>query len=131
MNPLFREGDLFQMVPYHGKEIIVGDVVVFCDPKKPGKVIHRVVEVSFRGVKTKGDNTNANDDWTLKPGDILGRVVAIHRGGRILPVPRKAPASLYLLRGRRWCDRAVSRLLQPVYHWLARSGWFRGGWPPG
>jgi hypothetical protein len=126
MKPSFRDGDLLQLIPYHGKEICVGDVVVFDDPKKPGKVIHRVVKVSSRGVMTKGDNAIAIDDWTLDPGDLLGKVVAINRQGRFLSVPQQAPASLYPLRGRQWCDRAVSRLLKPVYHRLARSGLFQG-----
>jgi hypothetical protein len=95
------------------------------NPKKSGKVIHRVV-VEPRGIITKGDNLAWVDDWTLQPGDILGKVVAIHRQGRALPVPKHAPASLYLLKARRWCDRAASRFLQPVYHRLARSGLLRG-----
>jgi Signal peptidase, peptidase S26 len=126
MNPLFREGDMLEVVPYHGREIELGDVVAFSPPEKPGKVIHRVVAVKPGGLVTKGDNCVAVDDWILTPGDILGKVVAIHRQGRVLPVPEQAPASLYLLKGRQWCDRAVSRLLQPLYHRLARSGLFTG-----
>jgi hypothetical protein len=126
MNPLFREGDVLEVAPYHGLEIHPGDVVAFSHPEKPGKVIHRVAAVKPWGIITKGDNLAAVDDWILKPGDILGKVVAIRRQGRTLPVPRQAPASLYLLKGRQWCDRAVSRLLQPVYHRLARSGLFKG-----
>jgi hypothetical protein len=126
MNPLFRQGDILEVVPYDGQEIQVGDVVAFPNPKKPGKVIHRVAAVKPWGLVTKGDNLAFVDDWTLKPGDVLGQVVAIHRSGCTLPVPRQVPASLYFLKGRRWCDRAVSRLLQPVYHRLARSGLFQG-----
>jgi hypothetical protein len=126
MNPLFREGDVAEVVPYQGLEIRAGDVVAFSPPEKSGKVIHRVVAVEPGGIVTKGDNQPFLDDWTIKPGDILGKVVAIHRQGRRLPVPRRAPASLYLLKCRQWCDRALSRLLQPVYHRLANSGLFRG-----
>ena len=70
------------------------------------------------------------DDWLLQPGDILGKVVTIHRQGRTLPVPRGAPASLYLLKGREWCDRTFSRLLQPVYHHLAQSRLLKGRLDP-
>jgi hypothetical protein len=126
MNPLFREGDILEVAPYQGREILPGDVVAFFHPEKPGKVIHRVVAVEPRGITTKGDNLAWVDDWTLQPGDILGKVAAIHRQGRILPVPGRAPASRYLLKARRWCDRALSRLLQPAYHRLASSGLFRG-----
>ena len=126
MNPLFREGDVLEVAPYQGLEISLGDVVAFSPPEKPGKVIHRVLAVTPRGIITKGDYLARPDDWIVKPGGILGKVVAIHRQGRILPVPRQAPASLYLLKGFRWCNRVVSRLLQPVYHRLANSGLFRG-----
>jgi hypothetical protein len=125
MNPLFRKGDVLEVVPFQGLEILPGDVVAFPHPEKSGKVIHRVVAVEPRGIITKGDNLDRVDDWTLQPGDILGKVVSIHRQGRTLPVPKHAPASLYLLKAYRWCDRAASRFLQPVYHRLARSGLFR------
>lgn len=126
MNPLMREGDVLQIIPYQGLEILRGDVVAFLHPEKPGRVIHRVVAVGPRGIITKGDNTPAVDDWILQPGDILGKVVAIHRQGRTLPVPRAARAGLYFLKVRQWCDQAVSRLLKPLYHRLAQSGLFRG-----
>jgi signal peptidase I len=126
MNPLFREGDVVNLVPYHGLEIREGDVVAFPHPGKPSKVIHRVAAVRPEGIFTKGDNLTAMDDWTLKPGDILGKVVAIRRRGRTLPVPRVAPATLYVLKGRQWCDRTFSRLLHPVYYRLAQSGLFQG-----
>jgi hypothetical protein len=131
MNPLFQEGDILEVVPYHGQEICLGDVVAIANPDKPGKVIHRVVAIQPSGILTKGDNCSALDHWTLKPGDILGKVVSYRRLGRTLPVPREAPASLYLLKGRHLVDRTLSRLLQPVYHRLARSGLFQGrlgGW---
>jgi hypothetical protein len=126
MNPLFREGDVCELIPYHGLAIHPGDVVAFTVPETPGKIIHRVVAVKPWGILTKGDNSPALDDWVVKPGDILGKVVAIRRQGRTLPVPSQAPASLFFLKGRQWCDRTFSRLLQPVYHRLARSGLFQG-----
>jgi hypothetical protein len=131
MNPLFQEGDIFEVVPYHGQEICVGDVVAIANPDKPGKVIHRVVVVKPSGILTKGDNCSAVDHWTLKPGDILGKVVVIHRHGCTLAVPREAPVSLCILKGRQWCDQALSRMLQPLYHRLSSSGLFQSllcGW---
>jgi hypothetical protein len=82
--------------------------------------------VESDGVITKGDNNPAVDDRVLAPHDILGRVTAIQRQGRTLPVPREVPASLYILKGRQWFDRAASWLLKPVYNRLAQSGLFRG-----
>ena len=126
MNPLMREGDVLLIVPYDGQEIRVGDVVAFPHPETPRKVIHRVVAVGSEGIRTKGDNTAAVDDWLLKPADLLGKVTAIQRQERTLPVPQTVPASLYLLKGRHWLDGTISRLLRPVYHRLAQSGLFQG-----
>jgi len=126
MHPLMRDGDVVSVVPYQGEEIREGDVVAVPHPGKPGKVIHRVVAVKPWGIFTKGDNNSALDDWILKPGDILGQVVAIHRQGRTLPVPRQAPVPLYILKVRRWFDRKLSSLFSPLYHRVAQSGWLRG-----
>lgn len=126
MNPRLQEGDILQVLPYDGQEICVGDVVAFSHPEKPEKVIHRVVAVSSRGIMTRGDNNTDVDDWILKPGDLMGKVVAIQRQGRTLLVPQDVPVSLYVLQGRQWLDRAVSRLLHPLYHRLAQSGLFQG-----
>ena len=126
MNPLFQEGDVVQVAPCDGLELLPGDVVAFVPPEQTGKVIHRVVAVHPRGIITKGDNVAAADDWLLAPRDILGKVVSIHRQGRLIPVPRQPPVSLYLLRVRRWCSLTLSPLLQPVYRRLVDAGLFQG-----
>ena len=90
---------MVKVAPCDGLEILPGDVVAFVPPGQTGKVIHRVVAVQPRGIITKGDNVAAADDWLLAPEDILGKVVGIHRQGRLIPVPRQPPASLYLLKG--------------------------------
>jgi hypothetical protein len=126
MNPLLQPGDILRVVPYEEREIRRGDVVVFPEPRSRMTMVHRVLAVNPAGVTTKGDNNSTMDDWILQPSDILGRVATIRRAGRILPLPREKPAALYLLKARQWCDRVVSRLFHPVYHWLAQSGLFQG-----
>ena len=124
MNPLLKRGDTLLVAPYGSQEIHPGDIVLFLDPLR-GQVVHRVVAVSAGGVTTRGDNNPNIDDRVLAPDEILGWVTAIERQGRTLPVPRKAPATLYLLKARRWCDRATSWLLKPVYYHVAQSGLFQ------
>jgi signal peptidase len=126
MTPLFREGDILEYVPYRGLAVGVGDVVAFAHPAGPGKVIHRVVAVNPGGIVTKGDNLPAADGWILQPDDILGKVVTCRRQGRLLPVPRVAPVSLYVMQGRQWCGNILARFLHPLYRRLAKSGLFKG-----
>jgi signal peptidase I len=121
MNPLLQRGDTLLVVPYGTQEIQPGDIIVFPHPSQ-GQMVHRVVSVKDEGLVTKGDNNPTVDDRLVVPQDILGRVTGIERQGRTLPVPRQAPAALYLLKGRQWFDRVFSRLLQPVYERLAQSG---------
>ncbi len=130
MNPLMKQGDLLLVAPYDSPEIQVGDVVVFPDPAR-GHIVHRVAAVSAQGIITKGDNIPHVDDRVLAPEEIMGRVQAIQRQGRTLPVPRQVPASLYVLKLRQASDRALSGLLRPCYRWLGQSGLFHGllsGW---
>jgi hypothetical protein len=71
------------------------------------------------------------DERVLAPEEIMGRVQAIERQGRTLPVPRQVPASLYFLKLRQACDRALSGLLRPCYRGLEKSGLLHGllsGW---
>jgi len=131
MNPLLRQGDTLLVVPYDAQKIQPGDVITFPDHRNGGQVVHRVVAVTAEGVITKGDNNPNLDDKVLAPHEILGRVAAIQRQGRTLPVPREAPAALYLLKARRWFHRTVSPLLHSFYHRLAESRLFRGCLPAG
>lgn len=120
-----RSGDILLVVPCDPQTVHPGDVVLFTDPSR-GQVVHRVMAIDSQGVITKGDNIPNVDDRILAPQEIQGRVTAIQRQGRTLPVPREVPAALYLLKGRQWFDRAIFGLLQPLYHRLAQSGLFQG-----
>ena len=128
MNPLLMGGDGLHIVPYKGRPIRPGDVIVFIRPGGETKVVHRVVSVDSRGIKTRGDNpSNHVDPWVLAPDNILGRVVYIQRKnrrrrifggfmGRILAFSFRC---LHLF------DAVISFLLHPIYHRLSRSAWVR------
>ena len=75
MAPIFRPGDLLYVVPYEQREIRCGDVVVFIAPDREKKIVHRVVSVGPRGIRTKGDNSWKIDPYLLKPDHMIGRVV--------------------------------------------------------
>jgi signal peptidase I len=81
MAPTFWESDLV-LVQSITRDYQKGDVIVFRNPnvKFEDKVIHRINSISFEGVdiKTKGDNINFPDDWTLSNEHILGSAVTFN-----------------------------------------------------
>jgi len=127
MRPLFRVGDALRVEPCGAEEIRVGEVVVFYHPRSGRRLVHRVAAITREGLLTKGDNSPELDPWLLRSEEILGRVIAICRDGRLLPVPRQAPPGLKWLKARKWAERRVSRLLHPIYQGLAASRVFRKG----
>jgi signal peptidase len=133
MNPTLKPGDRLDTVPYGRQKIRRGDVIVFISPMDGCKVVHRVVSVDSKGIKTRGDNCNRIDPWDLSPDDILGRVIYVQRrnkqrrifGGFWGRVFVRAVRALMML------DLRVSSLLRPVYDRLARSGilkWWTPVW---
>jgi hypothetical protein len=125
MNPTLREPDLLTVVPYDGP-IRCGDVVFFQSPEHNYTVVHRVMNISPEGIRTRGDNNRLTDPYQLQPDNIIGRVVTARRGIRSR---RIAGGRLGKLTGA-WCQLRLSafrnllRPLQFIYHQLAASGLF-------
>ena len=127
MKPTLKRGDGLKVHPYGDREIRVGDVVVVCPPARAQHVVHRVISVGSHGIKTRGDNNNNIDDWVLCPEDIIGQVVCVNRKNRSKTIYGGLPGRIYVsgLRAVKQIDLTISRILHPVYLWLARSGIFR------
>jgi signal peptidase len=127
MNPTLKPGDRLDTVPCDREKIRQGDVIVFVSPADESKVVHRVVSVDSKGIRTRGDNCNRIDPWVLSPDQIVGRVISVHRrnrrrrifGGFWGRVFVRAVRALIAL------DLGASFLLRPVYDRLARSGILR------
>ena len=131
MNPTLRAGDGLIVMPYRGKKIPVGDVVVFRHPERQHKVVHRVVSVCSKGVRTKGDNNNRMDPWIIGHDDIIGRVVSAKRKNRGVTIHggiagRMLAAVLLLIKQ---FNMTVTKILHPAYHMAARSDIFRSVLP--
>ncbi|MFQ5596360.1 MAG: S24/S26 family peptidase [Anaerolineae bacterium] len=109
MAPLLRAGDAVWAEPALPASLRRGDVVVI--QHAGGLVTHRLVAVGDGEWLTKGDNTRRLDP-PVKANAILGRVVAIERGGDRIE-----------LRGRQWA--IVNRLMGLASWWGAR--FFRAG----
>ncbi|NIO10937.1 MAG: signal peptidase I [Deltaproteobacteria bacterium] len=127
MNPTLRAGDLLRVLPYDGRKVRAGDVIVFSSPEDSTKITHRVISSDSAGIQTRGDNAGSVDPWILRPDDVLGRVASAQRGRRKLRIFGGPVGQLLgvTLKGIRTVDAEISRLFYPVYDWLARSGIFR------
>jgi hypothetical protein len=122
MHPLFKAGDRLQIVSYEQRKILEGDVVVFISSGDNSKVVHRVVSVTQAGIKTRGDNSNHEDDWILRRENILGRVISVQRGKRRFRVfgGPLGHSFAMVIRAIKSIDTILSPLLRPFYQRLAR-----------
>ena len=127
MNPTLKVGDGLTVIPYGENKIRVGDVVVFRSPERERYIVHRVVSIDSRGVRTKGDNNDCIDAWVLHPRDIVGRVVSARRRNRKTTIHGGARGRLLVRHAlaMKRAEVAASRILRPAYCCLARSGIFR------
>lgn len=124
MSPTLKSLDMLRVIPYDGRRIRPGDVVVFRPPGRSRKIAHRVISVDPGGIRTRGDNCLLADAWVLTPDSILGRVVYADRGKRRVRIHGG-------WRGRMWAfgprllvisKTALCLLIRPMYRLLARSG---------
>jgi hypothetical protein len=124
MNPILREPEILEIVPYESRPLRVGDVAFFLPPEADRPVVHRIVRVTPVGISTLGDNNAQEDAFLLQPKDIKGRVVAAWRGQKRRKIAGGLRGRLTSrgLRWRRSLDRGVSPLLHPLYDTLSHRG---------
>lgn len=124
MNPTLREPTIMEIVPYDNRPVRVGDVVYFLHTGADEAVVHRVVWMTPAGMATRGDNNSHDDTLLLQFHDIAGRVVAAWCGRkrRSIVGGQMGWVISRWLRWRRVLNRGVSRLLHPLYGFLACWG---------
>jgi len=123
MHPTLSEHDLLEIEPYGSRPVRRGDVIFFIPPQGETPVVHRVVQVTTEGIRTKGDNSNRVDSWLICPGDVIGRVVWATRGKRRRLIYGGTAGFMWSL-GIRELKR-VEKCLSVFYHLLTRSGLLR------
>lgn len=124
MRPTLRDGCLLDVVPYAGRDVRVGDVVVFTPPDFESRMVHRVVSTHVEGVRTRGDNCREADEWVIPYANIQGRVVSAQWGmGRSL-VHSGFQGRCRVLGARvfRPFKALIQRILRPLYHRLTQVG---------
>jgi hypothetical protein len=136
MYPTLLESDLVEIEPIGGGAIRVGDILLFHAPNHPTPIVHRVEQIRPEGIRTRGDNSRRMDEWRLDPGQVIGRVVAVFRGGRRRAAwnGRKGRFRARLLFYLLPVGQAVNRILHFPYHALSARGvfsrWMPSGWRP-
>ena len=130
MHPLFRGGDLLDVIPCGVSGARAGDVIAFTDPGGGPVVVHRVVARTNTGLITRGDNNVCRDGEPVQAGRILGRVTVIHRGARRIAVaggPRGVLVARLLQLRRQAVPvlRGPYRLLRCGLERLPSPGWSR------
>jgi hypothetical protein len=127
MNPTLKFPEKLQVVPYKGRKIKRGDVVVFISPENHRMVVHRVISVDDKGLRTRGDHNRDSDPWILGPEHIVGRVVSTQLGNRRRTISGGTRGRLYTsrLKAIRLIDSKICALLGPAYHRLAGAGLLR------
>ncbi len=127
MNPTFRPGDLLTVAPYGRGGVRRGDVAIFRPPGEGRLIAHRIISAGADGLRTRGDNNDRQDPWTLRPEDIVGRVIGKDRWGKRRGLRGGAAGDIA---GRVWrclnmARLALFRVFRPAYRWANRTGIFR------
>lgn len=124
MWPTFRDGNLLHFEAYDGIHTRRGDVIVFAPPGTNTVVIHRIVSIDKRGIRTRGDNSDRIDPWVLKLENVLGRVVYVKKaaGWRRIHGGRAGILRAGALRPARRLGLLAHTGLRGTYRRLARSG---------
>lgn len=76
MRPVFDKDDLVLMQNMDQK-YRVGDIIMFMDPFTNRPYTHRIVSITNKGIRTKGDAMGVMDGWTLKKENIIGKAIII------------------------------------------------------
>ncbi len=123
MRPTLVESDLLEIRPYGRRPLRVGDVILFLPPDGDRPAVHRVVNVTSAGIRTKGDANTRTDPWLVRPEDVFGRVVWAARGRKRRPIYGGCAGRLWSLGIRGF--KVLERHLSFVYHGLARRAFLR------
>jgi signal peptidase I len=127
MIPTLRRGDLLEVISYEKRLPNRGDVIVFKTPVENKLVTHRIISINKEGLRTKGDNNWYMDTLVITPQQIIGKVTHAKRGSKQLKILGGLRGYVYawMKDEVRQINIRINHLLSPIYHWLAKKGFFR------
>ncbi len=112
MSPSFSIGDVVMASPHNGRDLAIGDVVVFSDPARTGLLTHRIESTNPDGsYVTKGDANPQPDSTPLRPEQVVGV------GSFIVPL---IGLPLVWYWAGAWAELAVWAVGMLIAFWLAR-----------
>ena len=86
MRGVLREGDQLEVKPVPFGSIAPGDIIVFGAPAATIEIVHRVTNRWSASLQTRGDSARFPDPLPVTAERYVGRVDAVVRGRRRLPV---------------------------------------------
>lgn len=133
MHGTFQHGDFLLITPCRWTSLRAGDVIVFrCHVRVPEEktvmVAHRVRSRTRTGVITQSDRSSLPDVESVSGEDVVGRVYAVERQGKIRHVLNGRAGRIWVryLRLR----RAVAATAHGLYRLIRRAGVVRHLWRP-
>jgi len=109
MHPAIRDGELITVAPIAGTRVVRGDILLCRHSTR--LLAHRVVAVNGQGsgltLRMRGD-AKASCDAPVAIGDVVGRVVSVHRNGRAMALC--GPAARLRFRARHFAAQVKARL---------------------
>jgi signal peptidase I len=121
MNPTFQNLDRLFYAPYKNSKIKRGDIIVFLDREKRGKVIHRIKCVNTRGIVTMGDNNSQPDPSILTSDQVIGRIICGKRRNETIRIHNGFLGTIQATNVRwiREMKNALYIILKPPYYYLS------------
>ena len=58
-------------------DLEVGDIIMFTVPTEKELIIHRVESIGEEGIRTKGDATNATENWIVDAESVEAKLVSV------------------------------------------------------
>lgn len=128
MNGTFRMGDVLVAEAIVPGQVLPGDVLVFSPSGASEVIVHRVVGRVAQGFITQGDAMRFPDATPVAARHVVGRVIQVQRGSRVVPVRGGQFGRFWAGCLRLWRYLlAVGRL---PYNLLRTSGFIRRFWQP-